>query len=210
MENNIHLLITAADHIKNTDKILRRERYIEYMLSLHRAFSYNLPSFAVISEFKTYTENSPPLLNFPFKHIEYIKIGEFQFPEQGQHEMAAIQRLLIYLDNRINDNDFIIKLSGRYCIINNEFIEKVKENKDNLDVDGVLKSDGKGMYFCLFALRYKILKEFIFQSPSIITKSIEYVMFDWLKSRGIFERCINISSLGVLQNVSNNGTFTLT
>lgn len=96
--------------------------------------------------------------------VVYTFNNELVFPHKGNNELLDIKHVIS--EYKINDDDFIIKLTGRYKILDSSFINLVKEKCDNYDA--FLKffnvcSGEFDMYDCvlgLFAIRCKHLLSF--------------------------------------------------
>ena len=70
MDSPIIFLVTGADHINNCNPIIKKARYIEYIIALHKIFYYSYPVIGVLSEVdKEYTEDRPPFESFPFQKL---------------------------------------------------------------------------------------------------------------------------------------------
>ncbi|NBO72489.1 hypothetical protein EBV26_18730, partial [bacterium] len=116
MENRIAIIVTGADKIPKSTPVLRRERYIEYSMALHKIFSYSYPIYGVLSEFDSNdTVDMVPFNKFNFKHVEYINLGKTDASNKSYSEIQSINELLNVID--LDDNIFIIKVSGRYLIL---------------------------------------------------------------------------------------------
>jgi hypothetical protein len=210
MPLSIVFVITGADNIPNITPILKRERYIEYMLSLHKLFQYTGPKIGVLSECNMDTINSPPFDKFPFDKLIKVQSGEIDSQNKAQAEFICINRLLETLDNMdISDDTFIVKATGRYNILNDILYNSVLENINNINIQIIGKTVDKGMYTSFFAMRYKQFKNFYSMSPKLIDRSIEYIIFDWIKENNLYYFLHRIDTLGILHHVSNCNHFSV-
>jgi len=208
--NDIIFVITGADHINNITDVLKRERYVEYMLSLTKLFSYNYPTFGVLSEInQEHIKDTPPFEKFPFKILKKIYSGELNGYNKSSREFISISSLLDQMNTiDINDNTFVVKASGRYLIINDSFINIVKKNCSNTEIVSIILSvcnDTQQATF-LYAIRYKYFKKFYSQDVSILNKEgIEKVIFEFLIKNDLMKNTIKVNKLDVLVNIDNSG-----
>jgi hypothetical protein len=205
MENRIAIIVTGADKIPKSTPVLRRERYIEYSMALHKIFSYSYPIYGVLSEFDSNdTVDMVPFNKFNFKHVEYINLGKTDASNKSYSEIQSINELLNVID--LDDNTFIIKVSGRYLILDDTFINTVISSID-LDVPAIVKvTNNNHIHTFLFALRYKYFKDFYVNVKDINT-SVEYLVYDYLVKNNLLEKSININRLGILANICNGNKF---
>jgi hypothetical protein len=198
----MHFIVTGADHISNS--LLRRERYVEYMLALHRIFSYGIPVFGVLSEYEL-TENSPPFSQFPFTQLKTIPRGYLKNLGKSQAEFKSIKELL--KDIPLSDDEFIIKIVGRYMLVTDDFVNLVKKHDTNPNVDAVICEIDNQQRTYLYAMRYKYFKELHSQPMIPAGVNIEKITLDFIKSVGIYEKTIKVQSLGILANTNNQNDF---
>lgn len=140
----IHLIVTAANISQNYES--RRELYIS---SFEKALKYDylFDTYTILECTSSYEEYLTPY------NVYYSTIPN-QYPEKGLNEM---QHLKGYLEqSSFNDNDIIIKLTGRYLLADNSFFNKVKLLKD--DYDSIFKDDGDiyqghGYHTFLYAMK---------------------------------------------------------
>lgn len=211
MDSPILFLVTGADSITACNPVLKRERYIEYMISLHKIFNYSYPVIGVLSEIDE--ENNidcPPFKSFPFQTLIKMNKGELDGYNKSLREGISINRLIHNISS-INDNTFIIKVSGRYLIIDDTFITTVSQHVTNHDVVAIIRSaeNFTAQYTFLYALRYRYFKLFYerYTHPVHDNTSVEYILFDFLKQNQLIEHTIMVDKLGILTNINNEGTF---
>lgn len=214
MNSPIIFLVTGADHIKGCNPILKRERYIEYTLSLHKIFHYSYPVIGVLSEYdKENNKDCPPFESFPFQTLTKIVRGEFDGYNKSIRECVSIIRLLQEVP-AIDDDTFIIKISGRYLIMDDSFITIVKNNVSNHNIVAVIKTavneqNEPLQYTFLYALRYRYMKAFYEKYKHEVSDdiSVEYRIFEFLKQNQLLQSTIMVNQLGILANINNDDFF---
>uniref|UniRef100_A0A6C0K914 Uncharacterized protein n=1 Tax=viral metagenome TaxID=1070528 RepID=A0A6C0K914_9ZZZZ len=190
------------------------ERYVEYMFSLHKIFSYNIPVYGVLSECSTiYNSKSAPFDKFPFNHLLKISSGDIQAHTKSLKEYMAIQLLLQSINSSsISDDTFVIKVSGRYLLIDDTFVNLVKETQSHLSIASIFcKSQINQQYSFLYAMRYKYFKLFYSNVPALLAEghNIEEVLQLFLNYHNLIGKSIEIDHLGILTNIDNHGGFVI-
>jgi len=196
------IVTTLAQHVDNDEKYEEREK--QYMYSMARIFSYKLPVYGVVSE----THNNPdfkPKNFFPFKKLVEIPSLDTSLTK-SQKEFYSIKTLL----NNINldDNDWVIKVSGRYLIYNDVFIESVKNVSDN--VKAVIRrcDNDTQMYTFLFALRFKYFKDFFINNNLSNNINLERVTLLYIENRLKDEEIKVVDDLGIICNIADCNVYT--
>lgn len=211
MDSPIIFLVTGADHINNCNPILKKSRYMEYMIALHKIFYYSYPVIGVLSEIdKENGQDRPPFESFPFQTLLTIQKGELDRYNKSTREGVSILRLLQEVQS-IDDNAFMIKISGRYVIVDDSFITIVKQHTANHNIVAVIRSfaNNTSQFTFLYALRYRYMKEFYnrYQHERYDTISVEYRMIEFLKEKKLLEHTIMVDKLGILANIDNEDKF---
>ena len=206
--NPIIFIITGAD----IEPYI--ERYVEYMFSLHKIFSYNIPVYGVLSECSTiYNSKSAPFDKFPFNHLLQISSGDIQAHTKSLKEYMAIQLLLQSINSSsISDDTFVIKVSGRYLLIDDTFVNLVKATQSDLSIASIYrKFQTNQQYSFLYAMRYKYFKLFYSNVPYLLAEghNIEEVLQLFLNHHNLIEKSIEIDHLGILTNIDNHGGFVI-
>lgn len=207
MSTNPIFIVTGADIEP------KRERYIEYMICLHKIFSYTLPVYGVLSEYDSSdTTNTLPFSQFPFQTVKYIEKGILDNFNKSPREFISIKSLLEDMKSlNIDDSTFVIKASGRYLLLNDTFVDLVKASHENPNINSIVRlSDNyTQQYTFLYALRYKYFKEFYEQGLHTVPngKNIEMATLEFLYMRGLFETTLKLDKLGVLTNINSEGNF---
>ena len=205
MSNKIIFIVTGADIEP------RKERYIEYMLSLHKIFSYGFPVYGVVSEHEKGKDNTP-FSQLPFKWLTLIERGNLDAFNKSPREFISIKCLLDEMQHfNIDDSTFIIKASGRYLILDDSFVSLVKSNQLNPNVNSIIRlcDNDKQQYTFLYALRYKYFKAFYNQGLNTVPngKNIEKATLEFLHANNLFETTLKLDRLGILTNINGEGIF---
>jgi hypothetical protein len=184
----------------------RKERNIEYTLCLHRILSFGLPTYAVVSEW----DGSGPFLSLAsrFSNLVTLRKGLLDSLNKSQKEFVSIQTLLSAMNL---DNEFIIKVSGRYLLLNNAFVDTVKsaEKANNINAIVRLCDNDTQQYTFLYAMRFKYFKEFYQTTVLPPGKNIERAILEFIHARGLYETTLKVSELGILTNINGEGDFKL-
>jgi len=213
MLHDMIFIVTGADHILGIQPIIKRERYIEYMMSLHKIFSYHIPTYGVLSEIRQDDDTDrPPFEKFPFLFLKKINEGELGNVNKSTKEFMCISMLL--RDLPIIDNDtFIIKISGRYLIINDSFMKTVKENEHHTEIAAIIRTSDHNtqQYTFLYAMRFRYIKQFFEKSVQLFDSgvSIEYALFSFLKEQNLMKNTITVDELGILTHINNDKIFAI-
>ena len=106
--------------------------------------------------------------------IVYTDNNQNYYPHKGNNELLDIKDVINQYD--IKDDDIIIKLTGRYKVLTNDFFTLVKENATNFDAFvkffnvATLQYDINDCILGLLAIKCKYLKDFEYayqKSPEV-------------------------------------------
>ena len=129
---------------------MRKKEYI-HSLTILKGFGYEpyiVEACKTASFFDDYDKN-----------VCYSNVNDLRLRNQGVNEARSLIEGFNQFD--FNDDDMIIKLTGRYYFENDSFIRLVE---NYLDVDAFIKTDRYGqVHTGCFALRYKYFKEMLTQ-----------------------------------------------
>jgi hypothetical protein len=184
----------------------RKERNIEYTLCLHRIFSFGLHTYGVLSEWED-SEPGPFLsLASRFSNLVTLRKGLLDGLTKSQKEFMSIKTLL---DTVALNDEFIIKVSGRYLLLNNLFVDTVKsaENASNINAIVRLCDNDTQQYTFLYAMRFKYFKEFYQTTVLPPWKNIERAVLEFIHAKGLYETTLKVSELGILTNINGEGEF---
>lgn len=140
----IHLIITAGNIKEHYQE--RKQQYIK-SIDCALEYDYFFKSITVLECVSPYEDYLSP---YP---VFYSKLLN-RFPEKGLNEMAHIRAFLA--QSSIDENDLVIKLTGRYLLEDSSFFNKVKILEDRYD--SIFKDDsdiykGLGYHTFLYCMR---------------------------------------------------------
>lgn len=196
-----------AQHKENDSSQLYDGREKQYMYALSRLFTYNLPVYGVLSE--TYGNNDFKALQFPFQKLLVIPSTKELHGElsHSKKEFVSIKELLKHID--LNDeNSWIIKISGRYMIYNDTFINTVKNVPQSIKAVVRKCDNDTQMYTFLFALRFKYFKDFFLNYDIPNNINLERVLLIYLETHLADKEIQVINELGILCNIADCNVFT--
>ena len=198
---SINFIVSLAQNVDDNKYYDGREK--QYMYALARIFSYNLPVYGVVSETHN-NANFKPKYNFSFKTILDISSTDKQM-SKSQKEFYSIKAILntINLDN----NDWIIKVSGRYMIYNDIFINTIKSCDDSIKAVIRICDNDTQMYTFLFGLRWKYFKEFFMNVDLPNNINLERVILLYIQSKLNESEIKVIDELGIFCNIADGDEY---
>ena len=87
---------------------------------------------------------------------------------KGVREASSLIKFIQLIKDKVDDDELIIKQTGRYCFLSNYFIEDIKKNAD-CDVF-VRSGTGAQFFFGCFAIKFKWFKIFLKNFQTMILK----------------------------------------
>jgi hypothetical protein len=168
----IYLIITTSinNRFGNQDQDERKERYLYAISETLKNLPYEIKPLIVENNGKRETY----LDNFYHHHRQHVKVfytqnNQKQFKSKGVNELLDINEVIDRYG--IEDDDIIIKLTGRYRAISPKFFKYILENENNFDAfvkfygTCSLKFEEYDCVLGCYAIRAKYLKLF---NPLII------------------------------------------
>ena len=192
----IYIIITTSinNKVGVNNYIHRQNRYIESIHQLLEFIKDDSEIKPIIVENnglrQTYLDN----LNCD---VFYTNYNKFNFYHKGVNELLDIKEVINYY--KINDDDMIIKLTGRYKLLNLNFINLVKNNIDNYDAFVKFFNVCTKQYLfddCvlgLFSIRCKYLKYFNYS----LVKSPECEFADHVRKNINQDKLMEIEQLNL-------------
>jgi hypothetical protein len=201
----INFLITGAVKIKDISPNLFIERNTEYRLCLHKLFHYKIPVHAIISECSKEESNETSFAGFTFSSELYIpSTKDFNAKGKSQQEFLSIQTYV--KKETFNDNDWIIKLSGRYLLLSDNFYNIVKNAPD--DCDAIVKTSDTEpqIYTFCFALRWKHFKDLYLQDVNYLgDQCVENFVYSYIVDNKL--KTYLVPKIDILTNINSEGIY---
>lgn len=194
----IYIIITTSINNKYGIKndINRENRYIECINQLLNLINNNDNLHPIIVE-NNGKRNT--FLNNLNCDVVYTENNKYKFNHKGGNELLDIKSVINTYN--IQDDDTIIKLTGRYKIINFNFINLIINNCDKIDAfvkffNVCTKKYHNNKDDCvlgLFALKCKYLKDFHYKYK----KSAECEFADYIKETIDNSKLLSITDLSL-------------
>lgn len=212
-------VVTGAHKIPRAEEHTLHARYVEYMVGLHKIFLYGLPVYGVLSEYDPHflPQYMPPFGSFAFEKLVYLPVENLvDCTGKSQREFLSLQALVheMAIDPTIDDNTFVIKVSGRYIILKETLLNIVQNMKTDENINAVIclaKGDYPiQQYTFFFAMRWKWFKK-LYELPlsALGAKNIERFIIEFIEKENLQGSVINIDELGILANINNENMFRL-
>lgn len=206
----MNFLVTCAYNIPNLNNNLCNIRNEEYNIALNKIFSYNKPVYGIFSEMGSSNFEKPSFLNYNYNNINIIEntYKKYNALSKSQKEFCSIYDSLHLLKD-IPDNEWIIKLSGRYQLINDNLIETIKQQNEN--IYAIIKpcDNNTQCYTFCYAIRKKYFIEF-FSNFSIFYqiqyKNVEMVFYEFLMTK-YKNNTHFIDNLGIYADIANTSNY---
>lgn len=150
---NIRIICTSALIPYNYE--MRKE---EYILGLQLIKNYGYDPYV----FEACSHLAPTFLEEHANHVFYSNLNDPRLINKGVNEATSM--LAGFNHYQFNDDDMIIKLTGRYHLVSRDFIQTVE---DHPEVDIFVKADPNYpiplgyVYTGCFAMRYKLFKQML-------------------------------------------------
>lgn len=203
---SIHILVTTAE--VSHDHPLYSVRRSEYMMCLHKILNYNYPTIVIKSE--TDKNDKSCISDIEYKFSNVINIPNTTIlgaNGKSQQEYISIKRF-IDINPSIDDNYWVVKLSGRYLIIDDTFMNEVRNASS--ETEGIIQlcdNNTQMRTFC-YALRFKWFKLFYKYPVQFMGHlNIERFILDCIKKENIINNIKVIDRLGILGNINNEDNY---
>lgn len=197
-EGKIRVVCTTALIPLNYE--MRKEEYIRSMDTL-KSYGYEPYIMEAIHPF------SPSFFDEYTQHVYYSNVNNPKLVNKGVNEARSMMEGFDFYE--FDDDDMIVKLTGRYRLISRDFLQIVE---DHPEVDVFVKCDpgypkplGKVFTGC-FAIRYKFFKELLENldlekmERELIDIEVEVANFaQKLKARG--DRVMYLDKVGMSANI---------
>jgi hypothetical protein len=179
-----HLIITTATISEDICLEKLGYSYYQRISDYQRSFDCVLKmrkKFDTITIIETVSKEKVDFLENSGIDVYYSKFDN-SFSNKGINEMYHIND---FLENyKIDDDDLIIKISGRYLMITDDIL--------NIDFDFIAKYDGdiypgdRGVHTFFFGFKKKLFVEFINSiNKNDYDKCVEWLVKDYMLSKNI-------------------------
>lgn len=166
----IYIIATACinDRYGLEHNIVRQLRYLNSINSLLNLTKDNNQFKVIVVENNGKRETYLDQLECD---VVYTDNNKMSFSHKGYNELADIKHIIETY--HIQDDDVVIKITGRYRLLTNKFLEIVEQQKDNFDA--FLK-------FFNVCTRQYVLDDCVLGLYAIKTKYIKNFNYDGIKS----------------------------
>jgi hypothetical protein len=205
MTSNILFFTTIADVPKKNPLYTQRKQ--QYEKALTKVFSYCTQVHGVISETNSDTQDLLSASEYPFASLHIIpSTSKYNCINKSMKEYTSIQLAIQNLPNTtISDTAWIIKLSGRYLIIDDSFFTTVKNAPDSCNFIGKHCDNNSQIFTFYYAMRYKYFKQFLQKHNTILwSKNVELYILEFLKEKQIYDSSIFVTNLGIYANICDS------
>jgi hypothetical protein len=202
----VYILITLAEvEPTHPSYSLRRA---EYMMCLHKLLNYKYPTVLIKSETERINKSCIHDILDKFTYIHDIpNTNNLGAVGKSQQEYVSIQSF-IHTNPIIDDDAWIVKLSGRYLLIDDTFMNEV--NTAPKEIQGIVKiiNNNTQIHTFCYALRYKWFKTFYkYPLHYLGYKNIETFILDQIRRENLLGVVKNLSHIGILTNVNNEDRY---
>lgn len=150
---HIKIVYTAAI-IEHT---LYKSRQQEYIASLKSLLKYGYEPYVI----ESCSLKGPTFFEAFTPHVFYWNDNDPSLINKGINELNSLIAGCLYY--AFDDDDMIIKLTGRYHLDTRKFLNLVEENPDIDVIYTARHQDGTGVCTGCFAMRYKLFIKMLFQ-----------------------------------------------
>jgi hypothetical protein len=184
-------------------------RKIEYNFALHRLESYKLPMYLIVSETNHVKQLTMESMRNKYTQIFTIsdtaKLGAHN---KSQQETFSIQSWFHSVSN-IPENCWVVKVSGRYLLIDDTFMETVKNVPDQVVCVAQETPDKTQIRTFCFAMRFGLYRKFSteYAPRHLGNRCVENCIHDFLVSEKQISNCVFLERLGILTNIANENMF---
>lgn len=145
----IRIILTAA--LSSNHQAFRKNQYLESFRSLQR-LGLTKDDIYIVEALK---KTGPTFLDEYSSHVYYAQNNNASFKNNGINEAITLLEALDYF--KFDDDDIIIKLTGRHQLTSNEFLQIIEANP-NYDMYIKINPDGAALTLT-FAMRCQYMKE---------------------------------------------------
>lgn len=151
--SQIRLILTAA--LSDAHFSWRKKQYLESFNTLYR-YGYRKNDFYIVEALK---KHGPTFLNNHCNNVYYAKNNNPHVKNNGINEVITLLEALEHFN--FDDEDIIIKLTGRHLLLNTNFLNLVRSHQNSADIIVRWATPFVSVYTTLIAMKYKYFKEMI-------------------------------------------------
>lgn len=197
VENKLRIVITTA-LIDDVDRLGISKRIQHYIEQLDNLKELNLLEYCYVIETVS-TDTSLFEKYIPKERIHCSNVNNLTYKNRGSNEVVAMLTSLPTF--KFNDDDMIIKLTGRYLLVDNYFIDKVKYSESDILYR---KADDTQVFTFLYAMRYKILYDTLQQCDIVEMENTMINIEKLLSLKTINSNIEYVSKLNVIAKFSTD------
>ncbi len=195
LDTQIRVVCTAALIDQKSE-----ERKNEYEYSFKKLREYGYAPYIVES-----LRAAKTFLDEHSEHVCYTQTNNALLRNKGVNEARSLQKGLAAFG--FDDNDMIIKLTGRYFFNSDAFIQLVQERSD---IDAFIKYDAIGQTITgCYAMRYKYFKEMLDSIDYHVMEkkmiNIEREVANYIKRKQSVIKVLAVDQLDVTANIFGRG-----
>lgn len=197
----IYIVLTTALVPANYE--LRKQQYLESLMLLKK---HGYPNPYII---EAVSKRGPTFFDDYSTNVFYATINNPAAKYQGTNECKTLLEGLHHLN--FDPDDMIIKLTGRYQMVSDEFFKIVA---NNLDYDAIVKKFNydRGVFSSCFAMKCKnliaMLEDFDYNAMENQASSFEWEIEKYLKKTSL--NILYINNLGIKAVMQGSTTATPT
>lgn len=184
----IHVLFTSA----LIDRQYER-RKDEYLVSIGQLRSLGFDPWVIEA-----TNIHSSFYDQVTQRVLYPNQNNLALRNKGVNELASIRECFSKLP--FDDDDIVIKITGRYFLKDNSFIEEIKATQSMYDVWGLYGKHFVGKNHLVtgcFAMRWKVFKE-VMGSIDLIKAEVDYISVEQLIAEQIEQRQLRLKRVNDL------------
>lgn len=176
--HQIHVVLTSA--LISNEFDLRKEEYVN---CVNRWKSYEFEPWIIEA-----TNISSSFFDALSPQVLYPQVHKSPLRNKGVNEISSFRASLPYLP--FEDDDIVIKMTGRYLLQSPSFLNTIRETLDEYDVWGVFGkhfNEKNDLFTGCFAMRWKHLKQIIeemdLERAEQECVAIEILFGQWIKNQ---------------------------
>ncbi len=202
--SQVRLILTAA--LSDAHFAWRKSQYIKSFNQIY-TYGYRKNDFYIVEALK---KHGPTFLDEYCNHVYYAQNNNPNFKNNGINE--AITLLEAFNHFNFNDDDIIIKMTGRHFLMNDNFLTIVKKNQNDTDAVILYREKDHCVATTLIAMKYKYFREFLENLNYTLMEQnwivLERAVGEYIerKMKDSHFKIIFVSNLGIEANIFGSTT----